>query len=47
LVFSIKDYLLEQEKSEIKKYMENEENYSSTFSELLSDKIKNKLNDIK
>ncbi|MDR0675859.1 MAG: S1 RNA-binding domain-containing protein [Elusimicrobiota bacterium] len=47
LVFSIKDYLKEQERLDVKKYMEQEKPFNPTFAELLSDKMKDKLKDLK
>ena len=47
LVFSIKDFVKEQEKLEIKEFMQKEENYNPTMGELLGDKLKNKLGKLK
>lgn len=46
LFFSIRDYLLEQEKLEINKYMENSNIKRTTLAEHLSDSILNKLKSI-
>jgi small subunit ribosomal protein S1 len=47
LVFSVKDFVKEQEKIELKEYLKKEEAYNPTLGELLSEKFKNKSDDLK
>ncbi|MCP4481861.1 MAG: S1 RNA-binding domain-containing protein [bacterium] len=47
IVFSIKDYLKEQEKKTVKEYLGKDDGSAVTFGDLISEKLKDKLKDLK